>query len=90
VKKSVGVQMLTIFACVYSNSIATAAISMGEGFLAFLFFFCKYHPPINIFDAHSMKITYSINGKNMMYFTMATSAPALPPHPYFDGFFWLP
>jgi hypothetical protein len=38
VKKGVDVQMLIIFACVYSDSIVAVAISMNERFLAFLFF----------------------------------------------------
>jgi hypothetical protein len=50
VKKGGGVQMLIIFACIYSDSIVATTISMSEGSVTFLFF-CKYHPPINIFDA---------------------------------------
>lgn len=59
VKKSVGVQMLTIFACVYSNSIATAAISMGEGFLAFLFFL--QIPPTNQYFWCTLHENYIFN-----------------------------
>jgi hypothetical protein len=92
VKKGVGVQMLTVFACVCSYSIVVVAILVTKGLLAFLFmqitpahqyFLCALHE----------NYTFNkclINGKNMMYLTMATSTLALPPRPYFDGFFWLP